>query len=232
MLTVAAFLTSALSGAFGMIGGLLLMGVYAAVLAPAPAIALHGVTQAVANGARAAGLWRWVDARVVGWYALGAAAATLALRGARLDPDPAWVWLGLGAVPWLARAAPRMPGVQRPAVAVAVGAAVTGVQAVCGVAGPLLDVFFLDTDLDRRAIVATKAATQLLAHAAKIVLYAHAVTLDGQVLGLALAALAGTAVGTAALHRMGDGTFQVWTRRLVLGVGAAYLARGAWAALG
>ena len=229
---LAALGTSALSAAFGMVGGLVLMGVYGALLAPAPAIALHGITQVVANGSRALGLARHVHLGVLGRYAIGAVVATLLLRGLRFAPDPALLYLTLGAVPWLARALPPLPDVTRPGVAPFVGALVAGVQAVCGVAGPLLDVFFLDAPLDRRAVVATKAATQTLAHLGKIVLYADSIAgaIDAPTAVAAVgAALIGTRLGAVALDRMGEGTFRTWTGRLVLGVGAIYVVRGAWA---
>ncbi len=37
--------------------------------------------------------------------------------------------------------------------------------------GPLLDIFFVRTDLTRHQIVATKAATQVFCHLAKILVY-------------------------------------------------------------
>jgi len=40
-----------------------------------------------------------------------------------------------------------------------------------GVAGPLLDIFFVRTALTRHQIVATKAATQIFSHLMKIVVY-------------------------------------------------------------
>ena len=40
-----------------------------------------------------------------------------------------------------------------------------------GVAGPLIDQFFLGGKLDRREIVATKAMCQIFGHAAKLVYF-------------------------------------------------------------
>lgn len=50
----------------------------------------------------------------------------------------------------------------------------TGLNLTAGVAGPLLDVFFVRTPLSRHAVVATKAATQVLAHLAKTLVYGAA----------------------------------------------------------
>src|SRR3546814_5444179 len=45
---------------------------------------------------------------------------------------------------------------------------------IAGVSGPLLDVFFVRSSMDRRAVVATKAACQTLSHLAKLIYFAHA----------------------------------------------------------
>src|SRR5688500_17001950 len=106
MLVVVAFLTSVLSGVFGMAGGLLLMGVYAATLPVASAMVLHGATQIVANGSRAALLREHIAWRGVGLYAVGAAAACALLWGVRYVPDTRTVFLALGLVPFVAVLSP------------------------------------------------------------------------------------------------------------------------------
>src|SRR5690606_15582298 len=52
-MAVTVFLTSLLSGIFGMAGGLILLWVLLFLFPVGPAIAIHGVIQAVANGSRA-----------------------------------------------------------------------------------------------------------------------------------------------------------------------------------
>ena len=93
--------------------------------------------------------------------------------------------------------------------AVAAGLAVTSVNLVAGVAGPLLDVFFVRTSLGRHAVVATKAATQVLSHTAKVVLYGGPLLAGGgadlPVLVLLLAvplSMLGTVVGGRLLDRL------------------------------
>ena len=62
----AVIVTSAISGVFGMAGGLILMLILAQFVAVAPAMVLHGVAQFVSNGWRAV-LWRrWIAWRIVG----------------------------------------------------------------------------------------------------------------------------------------------------------------------
>ena len=91
------------------------------------------------------------------------------------------------------------------------------------------------TELTRHAIVATKAATQVFAHLAKIVVYG-APLLAGTQVGLppwwvfAVAvplSMLGTFVGGMILDRMSDLNFKRWTRWIVTGVGGLYLVQAA-----
>ena len=68
----AAFVTAAISGVFGMAGGLLLKGALALVLPVSATFVAHGLLQLVANGWRAILHRRHVAWRIVGLYALGA----------------------------------------------------------------------------------------------------------------------------------------------------------------
>jgi uncharacterized membrane protein YfcA len=72
LVTVVAFATSVISGVFGMAGGMILMGVYAAALPVQVAMILHGVTQLFANGFRAFLLRDRIYTASLLWYALGA----------------------------------------------------------------------------------------------------------------------------------------------------------------
>ncbi len=228
MILLIAFLTSALSAIFGMAGGLILMGVYAAMLPVAAAMVLHGFTQIVANGSRALRLWRHVDRASVLRYALGACVAVMLLGSVRYVPSTQVVFLTLGAMPFLSQLLPwKLDFSRTPVLA---GAVVGGVQLIAGVGGPLLDLFFVNSMMDRHQVVATKAATQTLSHLLKISYFAA--MLQGEVappetfVGLAVVAVAGTWAGGQVLERMSDTNFRRWTRWIVWGVGASYLVRG------
>ena len=105
---------------------------------------------------------------------------------------------------------------------------------MAGVAGPLLDVFFVRTSLGRHAVVATKAATQVLSHAAKVLLYGGPLLAgdagDLPVLVLLLAvplSMLGTLVGGRLLDRMSDTAFRSATRWVVSAIGVTYLVQAA-----
>jgi len=234
----ASFVTATLSGVFGMAGGLVLMGALALVLPVSAAFVTHGVLQLVANGWRAVLHRRHVQWRIVGFYAVASLAAGALVAALSLTPSKPVLYLLMGLVPglvWLPQSWLRLDAA-RPLQALASGFLVTSLNLTAGVAGPLLDIFFVRTELTRHAIVATKAATQVFSHLAKILVYGAPLLGAkgaGQMPPLWLFALAiplsmaGTAVGGRILERMSDVNFKRWTRWIVTAVGAVYLVQAA-----
>ena len=230
----AAFLTAAVSGVLGMAGGLLLMGVLLLVLPVAVAFVVHGLLQLVSNGWRAFLQRRSIRWRVLAWYALGAGAAVGLVAVVSYVPDKQVTYLLLGLVPglvWLPRRWLALD-ITRPPQAALAGLLTTGVNLLAGVSGPLLDVFFQRTGLSRHAVVATKAATQVLAHSAKVVVYGGlaaggAGVPSAVVLAAVPLSMVGTALGGRVLDRMTDASFSRITRWVVTAIGAAYLVQAA-----
>lgn len=236
LLALTSLVTALLSGVFGMAGGMLLMGVYAAVLPVPTAMVMHGGTQLFSNVTRAALLWRFVYWPGFGRYVAGACLAFLALSTVHYVPDPLVVFLGLGLTPFLALLVPpRWIDFQRPGAAFVCGIQVAAVQLLAGAAGPLLDVAFLDTKLTRHEVVATKAVTQVFSHALKIVYFVPAMTAGTVSPTLAICVVAatilGTRLGTWVLERMSDELFRRYSRRLVYAIGCVYLCKAGLHAL-
>ena len=170
---VMSFLTAALSGVFGMAGGLLLKGALALVLPVSATFVVHGILQLVANAWRAILHRRHVDLKIVGLFAIGSFAAGAVMAYVALEPTKATLYLLMGLVPglvWLPDGWVKVDA-SRPGQALLAGFIVTCVNLTAGVAGPLLDVFFVRTALTRHEIVATKAATQVFSHIMKIAVY-------------------------------------------------------------
>jgi len=123
----------------------------------------------------------------------------------------------------------------RPGHALAAGVLVTGLNLIAGVAGPLLDVFFVRTALTRHQIVATKASTQVFSHLAKIIVYGAPLpsaadpAMPPWFLFLAAAPLsiAGTIVGGKILDHLTDARFISYTRWIITALGAMYLLQAA-----
>ncbi|MCW2680687.1 MAG: hypothetical protein JWM62_2088 [Frankiales bacterium] len=230
----AALVTATVSGVLGMAGGLLLMGVLLLVLPTALAFVVHGLLQLVSNGWRAVlqrGHLRW---RVVGWYGCGSGLAAGLITLVAYVPSKPVTYLVLGLVPalvWLPKRQLSLDA-ERPAHAVLAGLCTTGLNLVAGVSGPLLDVFFVRTGMGRHSVVATKAATQVLAHAAKVLVYGAALT-GGQsvpwlvVLAAVPLSMLGTVLGGRLLDRMSDTSFQSITRWVVTAIGGVYLVQAA-----
>lgn len=227
--------TSFLSGIFGMAGGMLLMGLLLAIMPLSAAMVLHAVTQMTSNGWRA---WLWrahVDWRIAGWFAGGSLAAALALAFVAVLPSKGVALLMLGLTPFVAMALPERArlNVARPAHAVGSGAVCMVLQILAGVSGPILDVFFVQSGLDRRGIVATKAAVQTLGHAVKLVYFGTALAVTGDEVSplVALMAIALAVVGTQSsrrvLENLSDAQFRKWSRWIILALSLAYLVQGA-----
>ncbi len=124
-----------------------------------------------------------------------------------------------------------------PLVALGCGGAVTAAHLTAGAAGPLLDVFFLESALSRQGVVATKAATQALSHASKVAYFALIMPATVSASGVPLwgyaaliaAGLYGTLLGTRVLERLSDQQFRRLTNALVFVLGVVYFMRGLWA---
>ncbi|WP_421934069.1 TSUP family transporter [Phenylobacterium sp.] len=240
---VLAFVTATLSGVFGMAGGLVLMGGLALVLPVSAAFVTHGLLQLVANGWRAILHRRHVNWRIVAIYALGSLIAGVVVSLIAIAPSKPFLFLFMGLLPgllWLPQDWIKLDAA-RPGQALLSGIMVTGVNLTAGVAGPLLDIFFVRTALTRHVIVATKAATQVFAHLAKIIVYGGLMlrTHDGAAMPpLWLFALAiplsmlGTAAGGRILDRLTDVNFKRYTRLIVTAVGIMYLVQAGQLFLG
>ncbi len=236
---LAALVTAALSGVLGMAGGLVLMGALLLVLPAGVAFVVHGLLQLVSNGWRAFLHRKHLRWGIIGWYSVGAVAAAALVAGVAYQPSKALTYLLLGLVPglaWLPRGRLHLDASRRPH-AVLAGFVVTALNLVAGVAGPLLDVFFVHTTLGRHAVVATKAGTQVLSHSAKVVVYGGLLSAEAGVpYAVVLAAvplsMLGTWLGGRVLDRLTDASFATATRWVVSAIGVTYLVQAARLSLG
>lgn len=232
-LLLSVFLTSTLSGVFGMAGGLVLLGLLLAILPVGTAIAVQGAIQIIANGSRAFFSRAFIDWRILAFICLGLVAAGIILWLVRYTPDLATVCIAIGLMPilvwipkdWLALDA------SKPLHAFVCGLLGGGLNLAVGVSGPTVDIFFIRTAMDRRTIIATKAAAQVISHASKVLFYwgAASVLTPFEWIAIALAApfaIAGTSAGHWILQRLTDADFRKWTRWVVTAIGIFYMARG------
>lgn len=234
VLAVATLVTSFISGILGMAGGMMLMGVLLALLPLPAAMMLHGISQFASNGWRALMNRREIDWRIVGGYAIGAVAMLAVFAMLRWVASKPVALIALGLMPFAALALPERLhlNVERPWHPLACGAVCSALSLSAGIAGPILDVFFVRSKMGRHAVVATKATTQTLSHLLKIAYFGGVMAVEGANISPWLAgamvvlAFAGTSASRSVLERMSDASFRMWTRRTVMTVGAVYLASG------
>lgn len=230
---IAVFGTSILSGIFGMAGGLVLMGVLAAILPVPLAMTAHGFAQLIANGTRCLSLLKHVHWHGLKFYLIGLAAAAGIFWFVLFTPSRAVLFLTLGIIP-IAALLPRTPKLdfQKPSNAILCGFLNTAAHLTAGVSGPVLDLFFVHSKMNRFEIIATKAFTQTIGHALKIGYFASASLALAELpvevpVAVAASAVAGTHVGGWCLRRMSEASFRIYLRRIFLLVGCVYLLQGA-----
>ena len=238
IILVTTLVTSFISGIFGMAGGIILMAVLVALVSVAMAMIIHGGIQMFANGYRAFLLRDSIDWRVFGYYCIGAAAGITALFFVSWTPDKQALYLLLGLTPmlvWLPKERLHLD-IKRTDHAVVAGFLVQGLNTLAGVAGPLLDLFFVRAEMTRQQIVATKSVTQAVSHLIKIGFWSvPMVTATGWsalppwwlfALAVPLSML-GTTLGKRVLERMTDVNFRKWMKGLVTAIGCVLLLRAA-----
>ena len=244
-LGLAVFSTSAISAIVGMAGGLILKGVLIAFSPVATAMVIHGFTQAIANGYRAFRLRHSIDWNALQFYLRGAFLSLVIFSLVQWVPSSTGIYFGLGILPFLSLFVPASirPDFARPRVAQVTGFFVNGTQLLAGVAGPLLDLAFVETRYSKTEVVATKAATQTVSHLMKLgsyswILAQSAKDADSLVQSAAMpepwllalcagVSILGTSAGARVLERLDERRFKSLGRFLVLGIGSVYLLLGA-----
>ena len=235
VISLAMVATGFLSGVFGMAGGLVLIGFLLFVMPLPEAMALHAITQIASNAWRALLWWRSTCWRIVIVYLVGCMIALGAWSTILFVPDRAIALLFLGITPFIGQLAARRVALdpESPPQGVFHGALCMSLMLLTGVAGPILDQFFLAGSLDRRQIVATKGFCQIFGHGVKLAYFGgivdQAAALDPWLIGLAIAAsFAGTALSKKVLEAMSDAQFKRWAGALTLSIAGYYVVHGGY----
>jgi uncharacterized membrane protein YfcA len=229
-----ALVTSFISGILGMAGGMILMGVLLALMPLPAAMMMHGISQLASNGWRAAMLWRDVDWRVFRGYLVGAGISMAIFAATRIVMGKAAALVLLGLTPFVALALPEKLhlNVERRGHSTVCGLICLALSLTAGIAGPILDLFFVRSRMSRHQVVATKAVTQSLSHLVKIAYFGGILATEGTHVSPWFAAavvaisFVGTTLSRTVLERMTDTSFRRWTRWTVMSVGMMYLVSG------
>ena len=227
--------TAFLSSIFGMLGGLILMGILISFLSVGPAMVLHGLIQATSNGYRA-----WLNRKDINWKIIsmllvGSTLALIFLFFIAFEPSQILIIFALGLLPYIAWIVPKQLAldITKTGTGVIAGSVVVITNLVAGVGGPLLDIFFQRVDMTRHEVVATKAVAQTIGHISKIIFFGGLLTYSlknwPEPIFLLLAiflSVVGTTLGKRVLDIIDDEIFFRWTQRIVLSVGAVFIGRG------
>lgn len=234
-IVVAALTTSFLSGIFGMAGGMVMMGILLMLLTVPEAMALHGVSQMASNAWRGT-LWishvRW---RAVGMYLAGCAVAFVIWSLLRYVPSKPIALLMLGLSPFVVHLLPPTfkPNPESLLHGLIYGASCMSLMLLTGVAGPLIDTYFLGGGFDRRQIIATKAICQVVGHGAKFAYFGVLIDPSAAVAPwLAVLVIVASMIGTLSakpvLERLTDTQYRKWAQWIITGIACLYLVQAGY----
>lgn len=216
LLIVASFGTALLSAIAGFGGGVLLLPVFVAVFGPRDAVAVLTVAQLASNGSRVWFNRREIDRRLVMIFAVGAVPAAVAgallLTSAPLHTLTRVIGAFLLAMVVWRRVRPDAARVGDRGFA-ALGAASGFGSALVGSVGPMVAPFFLARGMVRGAYIGTEAASAVVMHLTKLVVFGAAAVLTWHtgLIGLALApaAAGGAWTGKKVLDRLPVNVFVI-----------------------
>ena len=234
LLTVATLLTSLISGVLSMAGGMILMVVFGFFLSVPVAMVLHGVAQAFSNGSRVWIYRRHIRWRVLAFYTIGALAMTAVFAVFTFVPSIGLVFILIGTFPFLALAVPKSINLdmENGPVAVLSGVLVTAAQLLAGASGPVLDIFYVQSEMTKEQILGTKAVTQTLGHILKLIYYGAVMAVASTALPLWVvpavfaAAILGNYLGSLVVARMTDNQFKQIGRYVIMVIGVVCIGKG------
>jgi uncharacterized protein len=231
LLAAGSFLTSAMTAAFGIGGGVAMLALLSYFMPVAALIPVHGAIQFASNSGRL-----YVQRHFVAWNRaapfIAGTLAGAALGGSlvfRLDDPVLKIALGLFvlATNWISFPALASAGT---AVFVFGGAATAFAGMFFGATGPLVAIFFANAFAERRQYSGTHAAVMAFQHGAKIAFFAFAGFSFAAWLPLIVIMAAtgylGTVIGARMLAALDEARFRRIFRWLITGIAIDMIRRG------
>lgn len=233
LVVLATFATATLSSVAGFGGAVLLLPVFIAVFGTRDAVAVLTVAQLASNSSRVWFNRADVDRGLVVRFAWGAVPAAV-VGAVVFSTAPVsgltrviGVFLLVAVVLRRVRPAPKPPSDR---AFVVVGAVSGFGSALLGSVGPLVAPFFLARGLTRGAYIGTEAASAVVMHVTKLVVFGAASVLTARTLGIGLAlapaAAAGAWVGKRILDRLPVAVFTVLVEVGLVVAGVLLIVRG------
>ena len=207
------FFTAALTAAFGLGGGVALLGAMSAAFPPAAVIPVHGAAQMGSNASRLFFLRAHVEWRVIAWFAAGSLlGAVLGGRVAIALPEPVLRAAVAGFIlftVWGPKPASLVPGAR---AFFGMGAIGTFLTMFFGATGPLVAGMLSATGFDRMKTVATHAAAMSVQHGLKSLAFGALGFAFNDwaavIIAILMAGFAGAFVGSRILKAMPEFQFQ------------------------
>ena len=220
LLVACAGMTSLMTAAFGIGGGVTLLAIMAQVLPPQIIIPVHGIVQLGSNAGRAAMSWRHIDWRVIRDFLPGAVLGALLGSLVIVSLPPEFIYLSIAAFTLYLCWGPPLPrrALGRFGTAL-LGAVTTFLTMFVGATGPLVGAFIRQQDKSRFTTVATFAAAMSVQHTLKAGVFQLA-GFDLRPWAWLMAAMVvsgalGTWVGLRLLRRVPERHFQLVFRVLL-----------------
>ena len=228
-LIATSYCTSFITAAFGIGGGVVLIGILAALLPPAAVIPVHGVVQLGSNVGRATVLGRHVAWRLLPPFLVGALAGAAIGGGVAVSLPPGAVQAGVGIfIVWSVFFRP--PGAMR-RFAWLTGAISSFLTMFFGATGPFVMAYLKSLDLDRLGLVGTQATFMTFQHLLKTLVFgflgfAFAPWLPF-IVAMIAAGFLGTLTGRGVLTRIEERRFRTVLNAILLVLAARLI----WAGL-
>lgn len=153
-------------------GGVILLAVMVNFLPVTQAMIYHGIIQFFANAFRALISWKHISLRIMSLYLLGSLIGSYFLFQIIYAPNKAYILIFVGLVTLFG---PYLKfihiDVTKTWGAILCGVVISWLNTLVGATGPLLNMFFLKSRLGKFEVIATKSATQSVAHVIKVLFY-------------------------------------------------------------
>lgn len=232
LLVAMSFLTSAITAAFGIGGGVAMLGALAGTVPPGVIIAVHGLVQVGSNLGRTIVQRTHVVWPLVGRFAIGSLVGVV-IGAYVVVALPEHILLGLLGIFILVMTyvpKPRIPGLASAGIIIGGGLA-SIVTMFVGATGPFVQALLLPLGLEKRQLVATHAASQTVQHLLKIVAFTALGFAFADWLLLIAAMIAsgflGTIAGTKLLEKLPERWFLLAVKALLTVIALDLLRRAA-----
>ncbi|MFT5893948.1 MAG: putative membrane protein YfcA [bacterium] len=207
------FLTSAISAAFGVGGGVAMLIALLSFAPPIVALPVHALVQIGSNAGRATMLHNHIMRGVVGWFVPGSLIGVVLASQIIVGLPTQWLQSFLAAFILWSIWAPRASGMVVPDVAYfGIGCVTSFATMFLGATGPLLAAFLSPDRYDRDRTVATHAACMTLQHLFKVTAFGFLgfvlVEWLPLVAAMIISGLAGTWLGQHLLRHLPESTFK------------------------